>query len=144
MVLEFILSIIASLVAGGLAGYFIAVDKYKKKYSAAVESFANDLEKAIISTQRLEVKARTIVSIRDAARDQISNLHKTLNSEIDRLAEQIQVRENLSGEDPAEIEAIDANIKETMDVLVARWPAKKTEIEVAIRRTLAELGLVER
>jgi hypothetical protein len=32
-------------------------------------------------------------------------------------------------------------IAETISVLKGTWPAKKTQIDVAIRRLLAELGL---
>jgi hypothetical protein len=145
IVLEVVGGLIAAAIVGD-AGYFMGRlferERYTAKQQAAISSFSATLEKAIVQDSPSEVaQARVIVGIRDSSRAELSNLSRLLNSEIDHLSELVQRAEgyNLQGRQvPKEIVA---QIAETILVLKGTWPAKKTQVDVAIRKLLAELGL---
>ncbi|UHC20444.1 hypothetical protein LRS73_35525 (plasmid) [Methylobacterium currus] len=99
-------------------------------YENALVSFSGDLEKIIFTEAKNDtIKARAIVSTRDSTAENLDNLKKLLNSEIDTLKRQL------------ETEAPEAAISETIEVLKANWFVKKNLIDTATRRILVTLGL---
>jgi hypothetical protein len=130
----------------GVAGYFMALFFERKRYIAkqetAISSFSAILEKAIVQGSPSAVaQARVIVGIRDSSRAELQNLGRLLNSEIDHLSNLLARVEGYNREARQIPQEVVEQISETIQVLRGLWPAKKTQIDVAIRRLLAELGL---
>ena len=94
------------------------------------------------SGRRPIAQARIIVSIRDGSRGELSDLHRLLNSDIDRLSDLIKRADEFIAVGESVPPDIERQILETIEVLRGTWPARKTQIDVAIRKLLAELGLV--
>jgi hypothetical protein len=145
IILEVVGGLIATAIAGA-AGYFMGRlferERYTAKQEAAISSFSATLEKAIVQNSPSEVaQARVIVGIRDSSSAELSNLSRLLNSEIDRLSDLVQRAEGYNLEGRRVPREIIAQIAETILVLKGTWPGKKPQIDVAIRKLLAELGL---
>lgn len=137
-----IAGLVVAAVTGGVswvAGRKSKEKEYKTKHEAAIKAFSGELRKLIISTNPnandAVTKARAIVSVRNSLRATLTSLAASLNSNIDRL-------EELVGPDDRRIDN-PAQVRERLAVLKESWPAKDAEIEVAIRKIMAEMGLVE-
>ncbi|MFM6405680.1 MAG: hypothetical protein ACKPGT_13880, partial [Microcystis sp.] len=78
-------------------------------------------------------------------RESLTTISRSLNSEIDRLANEID--ETQSDNQVIELERrIDSTssseeIYNTIEVIHRIWPSKKSQVEVQVRQILAELGL---
>jgi hypothetical protein len=79
----------------------------------------------------IEVSARSIVASRNDLRSDLDAIGSRLDSQIDGLQTELAKPEP----DPERLVTI-------MEVLRQKWPSKEAEIEVAVRKLLAELGLV--
>ncbi|MDO6777460.1 MULTISPECIES: hypothetical protein [unclassified Shewanella] len=116
---------------------------YVKKTESAPSLYTERLGEMIYNatpgkSDDLLVDARAIVSTRDDYRGSLIAISKLLNSEIDRLKEEIEKQEQSikSGN------AYDGEeIKRTLAVLQKKWPSKKDQIIIEIRKLLTELGL---
>ena len=86
---------------------------------------------------------RIIVSIRDSTRQQLTNVSELLNSDIDKLKDLIQQADRFVTSGEPVPQRISAQIAETIRVLKGTWPSKRSQIDVALRKLLVELGLVE-
>ncbi|WP_137916979.1 hypothetical protein [Hydrogenophaga sp. 2FB] len=137
-------TILAGLIVTGIAGaagrYWGARSERKRfaqKREAAVKQFAAELKKLIAASQpasdQAMIDARAIVSTRNSLRAVLTSLAASLNSEIDRMEELIG-----EGKVPTSREG---QIRETLSVLKRTWPAKETELDVAVRKLITELGL---
>jgi uncharacterized protein YneF (UPF0154 family) len=143
-------SLIAALMlagAGAVIGLFIARKRYEKNGEAAIASFSSELGKAIFTepnddtvTGRVAV-ARAVVSIRDSCRSTMAEFDKLLNSDIDALAELLRETEAYQRDNKLVPSNVANRIRETLSVLRLTWPTKKTQIDVAVRTMLAQLGL---
>lgn len=142
--MEFILAVLAGLVAGGIgagAGYVWGLrkgeEKFTKKQETAIKQFGHELKKLIDSvepnTDDAITTARAIVSVRNSLRNNLTTLTGTLNSDIDAL-EKLLENESLVVE-------YRGQIHERLSVLKKTWPSKVTEMDIAVRRLLTELGL---
>ncbi len=142
-----ITGIISSLIAGYIIGALHLRTLYRQRDKAALTYFWIELKKIIDSVHAshganpnnqhiLRTAARVIVSVRDSFLSSLSALSHVLNSNIDRLEKEVKELE----EDPKDVERIRA-VAETIDVLQKTWPMKGIEIEIRVRRVLAEIGL---
>lgn len=120
-------------------------EKYRNKYENAPKTFVRELEKVIETAakeieprdksrgadpEKLIVNARTIVAVRNDLRKSLEAVGGKLNSEIDELAVELRKPE------------IDQRkVQELVQVLNNKWPAKKAEIEVVVRKIIIEMGL---
>ncbi|MCG7927619.1 MAG: hypothetical protein JAY67_19035 [Candidatus Thiodiazotropha taylori] len=108
-----------------------------KSYTKHLDEMIN--EKTNDDPQKILIKARAIVSTRDDLRSTLTSLNALLNSEIDKLAQQIESSESQrrggDGWNPRELE-------ETIEVLKRKWPSKMDQVDIEVRKLLAELGLV--
>ena len=141
--------------AVGIVTYYLTRDseraKAKKVMEAAPSKYAAELDALIqngVTQGRTEAitNARAIVKVRNDLRSSLISISSQLNSEIDILAAQIRelegnaqvpfiqpqrARRGLAPEDA---------VYTTIQVLAKEWPAKKTQIEVEMRKLLTELG----
>ncbi len=130
---------------GFFYGRYFEKEKYKKRYDPALSNFSTNLGEAIMNAQRntsIE-EARIIVSIRDSTRQQLTNVSELLNSDIDKLKDLIQQADRFVTSGEPVPQRISAQIAETIRVLKGTWPSKRSQIDVALRKLLVELGLVE-
>lgn len=116
---------------------------YIQKTESAPTLYTNRLGEMIynadpMKSKDLIVDARAIVSTRDDYRGSLIAISKLLNSEIDRLKEEVEKADNALRQgqsyDRSEIER-------TLGVLQKKWPSKKEQIIVEVRKLLAELGI---
>jgi hypothetical protein len=80
--------------------------------------------------------ARAIVSARNDLRETLTSLSSLLNSEIDRLSTEV--------EDASDSGTNVEPLRSTVQVLKLKWPAKRDQVEVELRKLIAELGLERR
>lgn len=130
---------------GYLYGRLTQVQKFVRRHDSAISSFSNSLGSEINSnsSSSMIVKAKKIVSIRDATRNQLSDLSKLLNSDIDKLSSLLARAEEFRSREERVPDNLTTQIEETLEVLVGIWPTKKPQIDIAIRKLLTELGLNE-
>ncbi len=81
------------------------------------------------------VNAKAIVSTRNDLQNSLDVISESLNNEIDILKAQIGEREKSARG------VSNRQIYETIEILFKKWPSKKTQIEYAGRKVLAEMGL---
>jgi len=145
-----------SILAGG--GYFIGEsigeDEGVQKERARLEQMFENAPKAYTKLlddrinektnnepRQVLIKARAIVSTRDDLRGTLTSLNSLLNSEIDTLAQQLKSSEAQrrlgDGWNSRELE-------ETIEVLKRKWPSKMNQVDIEVRKLLAELGVVIR
>ncbi|OUS06935.1 hypothetical protein A9Q90_05500 [Gammaproteobacteria bacterium 54_18_T64] len=146
---EIAIGVTGSLIAGYLTAVFQFRKRYKQQYETALALFyleigkaideAND-ELAVVNSNNRTIKsnARAVVAIRNSFRGSFYNLAAILNSELDRLEEEIVRLE----ENPDDLEQYE-KIRETLTVLKKTWPGKKPLIETELRSLLAKLGFRE-
>ena len=142
-----------SIVATATGGFGYAFAKFQsatqqqKKLNDAPRKYVDHLDRLICQAidaggNDAVVRARAIVSARDSMRGSFSSISKCLNTEIDKLAEQVGVsdrQESLQrfpqGQSEREM------IFDTMRVLQKVWPSRKGQIEIEVRKLIAELGI---
>jgi hypothetical protein len=143
----FLETVLASLVVAAVTGTFGYItgkrskeNEYKQKHAAAIKQFAGELRKMINSADPAAddaiTTARSIVSVRNSLRETLTTLGKSLNSNIDTLDEMVgdHTRRDINAR----------AVRERLTILKNSWPAKEAEIEVAVRKMLAEMGFVEK
>lgn len=91
-------------------------------------------EASASNSNDIMAKARSIVSTRNDLRGSLVSLAALLNSDIDRLSIEIAEAEQAANRDTG-------RIRETVAVLKSKWPGKREQVEVELRKILAELGL---
>ncbi len=131
---------IASLLAAGLiamGGFYLGKRTYEQRVEAAANIYADHLDRLIreANTQegrQVRISAQAIVSTRNDLRSSLVSLNNLLNSDIDVLAEMI------------ESDASAGQLADRLKVLEKKWPAKKDQVSVELRKLLSELGLVEK
>ena len=132
--------VIAGLIVAGLLGvigFYFGQRTYEQRLESAPSLYTDHLDRLIreaADDQASEVKvsAQAIVSTRNDLRSSLVSLNSLLNSDIDVLAELL------------ESNASAAQISSRVKVLEKKWPAKRDQVKVELRKLLAELGLVER
>ncbi len=150
-------NIVAPLIVAactGIIGWIWAKAEARKKIRERVDAapriFVQELDYLIQRAEREGVEnaivnGRAIVAARDALRSSLSGISRQLNSEIDRLAGQIGVESPSPYHDVATAARRPPDepqiAYETIQVLTRIWPAKKQQIEVELRKLMAELGL---
>ncbi len=124
--------------------------KFRERIEAAPLVFVRELDLLIQKAlnqgvQDAIVNGRAIVAARNTLRSTLSAISKQLNSEIDRLAIELGLADS---EFKKLDETFHSNTKpnaqkafQTIEVLAKIWPAKRKQIEVEVRKLLAELGL---
>ena len=124
-------------------GYKEAQSKYIKQVKSAPEVYVEELERIItiaISGESPDIiaDARAVVSVRDDLRRSLTSIASSLNSQIDRLSTEVK-----KAEEQVKLgEAVyTRDIERTIDVIGKKWPSKKAQIEVEVRKLIAELGL---
>ncbi|MEO4026549.1 hypothetical protein ABH313_00630 [Chromobacterium vaccinii] len=132
--------IIASLIAAliiAYASFYFGKQTYEKRVESAVDIYADHLDKLIReanteSGSEIRVAAQAIVSTRNDLRSSLVSLNSLLNSDIDVLAEMLAA------------DASAGQFSNRLKVLEKKWPAKRDQVKVELRKLLAELGLVEK
>jgi hypothetical protein len=130
--------------------WFLSKRIFRKKILAAPKKYVRDLD-LLIERARKEgvsnavVNARAIVAARNSLRESLTTISGSLNSEIDRLANEISETQSdnqfIESERPMNSTNSSEEIYNTIEVLHRIWPSKKGQIEVQVRQILAELGL---
>ena len=134
--------------SGRKAGIQEEKQRFQAKYEAAIESFSSEIQKLITdavqarSNDELYSSARAIVSTRSSMRQQLSNISILLNSEIDELGSILGGRAGKKGSTVVDTPDLQS-VRSIIETLAKTWPAKGPQIDVAYRRLLAEIGLVE-
>ena len=119
---EFMTGVAASTTAAYLVGAFHMRRVYRRRYEAAVTRFTNEMEKVInlayessssegLSPRVIQTEGRTIVSVRNSFKDTLSSMQEVLNSNIDRLAEELKTLK----QNPCDIKAQQA-VRDTIEV----------------------------
>ena len=109
----------------------------EKEIDDAPRKYVNNLDKLIKIAMRegatkASINARAIVSTRNDLKESTIKIADRLNSEINVLERQQQEQ------------ARSEVLMETIEVLSKKWPAKKDQIEIELRKVLAEMGLLGR
>jgi hypothetical protein len=134
----------------GLATWLWTQRQFRKKIDAAPREYVRELD-LLINRAKSEgvdmagINARAIVAARNSLKSSLVSISSNLNSEIDRLANEIgessyspfEELQRRTGENNVEL----SEIYETIQVLHRIWPSKRRQIEVEMRKVLAELGL---
>lgn len=137
----------------GIFGWLWAHKRIQKKVDDAPNIYVQELDYLISRAVKeglsaAVVNARAIVAARNSMRKSLISISGNLNSEIDRLAEEIgQTSEMPLGPSTQTGNTQGTNAEkafETIQVLSRVWPAKKKEIIIEVRKLLAELGLADR
>lgn len=118
------------------------IDAAPKKYVEALDKLISDGLKE--GEERAVVNARAIVATRNTLRASLVSISGHLNSEIDRLARQIgeSVPDVPGPSRPtSDVQPSAAAAFETIQVLAKMWPAKRIQVEVEVRKLLAEMGI---
>jgi hypothetical protein len=137
-------TVLAGLVVAGIAG---AVGRwsgrraerklYAQQHEAAVKQFATELKRLITNANpdgpEAMTDAQAIVSTRNSLRKVLTSAADSLNSDIDKLQELVGEGQIPKTEQSA--------VRERLRVLKKSWPAKETELNVVVRKILAEFGL---
>jgi len=121
-------------------------DEYKQQYSSAPAVYTSHIGDQIIKPvpdatdiDDLLVRSKSIISIRDDLRSTLTGMGKLLNSDIDTLTKRVKELEEIcslgDGCNGKEVE-------QTLKILQEKWPSKVSQVDVEIRKLLAELGLV--
>lgn len=154
VIMDIINNIAAPLIVGVItffAGLLWNEMRTRKKIDAAPKKYIQALDNLITKAveegeQKAVINARAIVSTRNTLRDSLVSISKNLNSEIDLLAINIGHR-SANGVSPSSIPDDNrpnaAAAWETILVLHRMWPSKKEQIEVEIRKLIAEMGLTD-
>jgi gas vesicle protein len=90
------------------------------------------------------LNARAIVSTRNDLRESLIKISDRLNSDIDQLAREVGEAAGTDRGNTRQQQAGYSAIYETIQVLSRKWPSKKDQVEVELRKVLAELGLLGR
>jgi hypothetical protein len=112
------------------------VEQYKRVYEEAPKKFAKRLGQVITdasqgNSSNAVVDAKTIVAVRNDLRSALDSVGKRLDSEIDELEAELKKPQP----DMTKVATL-------VQVLKQKWPAKEDEIELAVRKIVAEMGLV--
>ncbi len=117
-------------------------DTYRKLLEDAPTKFTTRLGQLIDEASKesnrkegpsqLVPAAKALVSARDGFRSDLESVKDRLDSEIDQLSRELS-------REPPDMQ----KITELVEILKRKWPAKKEEIELALRKLMAELGLVQ-
>lgn len=121
-------------------------DAWRKTLSSAptvyTEHLADLIDKAAKARQQdVLTHARAIVATRDDLKRTLVTLSGLLNSEIDRLS--AEVRDASAPNDNVPQASVE-RLQSTIEVLKMKWPAKRDQIEIEIRKLIAELGFERR
>ena len=134
-----------SYARGKAEGEAEAQQRFTQKFEAAPEVYAGKLlglmqeANKASSGEEMLIRSRAIVSARDELRSTLGRLSSLFNSDIDRLAMEIQDAEARQARgDPWK----DGGLRGTVAVLLQKWPSKMDQIRVEVRKQLSELGLV--
>jgi folylpolyglutamate synthase/dihydropteroate synthase len=93
-----------------------------------VDGLGKLFEQAAADPAKVIEYARAAVTNRDQLRDSLISVARVLNSELDRLKQELQAQ------------ASEAAIRQTMETLRIAWPLKAVQAKVEIRKALVELG----
>jgi hypothetical protein len=146
-------AIIAPLVVALITFLATTLWNYKrtrKRLDDAPRKYVEELDKLIKrgmeeGITKAIINARAIVSARDSLRSSLISISAQLNTEIDVLATNIGT-EYLPSKNVISTQSNEGynNPEEayrTIEVLSRLWPSRKTQIEIQVRKMLAEMGL---
>jgi hypothetical protein len=136
----------------GVVGFYRGSKTERHRVSKAQFVFVNRLDELIKRAVRegprsAVLNARAIVAARNSLASSLVSISSQLNSEIDRLAEDIGELHFIPAtrsETPTSIRPPPIQEEEayaTIQVLARIWPAKRSQIVFEVRKLLAELGI---
>lgn len=141
---------VISAVGGIIWGNISQARKDQERLDAAPRVYVEKLDRLIQEAvqegeDKAILNARAIVVARNSLANSLMAISGRLDSEIDRLAVEIgEPTLNTGGLSRPEFGKKDPDKKaayQTILVLQKIWPSKKAEVEAAIRKLLAEMGL---
>jgi hypothetical protein len=154
-------NVVAPLIVAGATGafgWFWAKRRVRQKIEAAPQRFVDDLGRLIEEAHKegvdkAVVNARAIVAARNALQTSLGSIGKQLDSEIDKLADEIgepylsfeplrASKRPRSSEDPEPSGPSPERLYETIEVLHRIWPSKRDQIQNEVRKLLVELGVL--
>jgi hypothetical protein len=146
-----ITTVIGGLIVAGISGsfgYYFKTSLVKRKINSAPERYVERLNQMINKAyiegpEKCIIHGKAIVATRDTLRNSLQSAASTMNSQLDRLASQLNIPYTYSESykmNNAE-KVYKEEVWETIQVLYEYWPAKKIEIEYEIRKIIAELDL---
>ena len=127
---DIVIATITTIISGGIVsiptffyGKYVQRTTYIQKVNAAPQIYTEQLSELINmaindGVQQSGVNGRAIVKARNDVRGSLESISELLNSEIDKLDQQL----NNS--------ATEEEIYETLQVLKKAWPVKKLQIEI--------------
>lgn len=148
---SFGMDVLADLVVAVIAAaaaYIFRGKTYKRRVEAAPKIYLDHLGKLIAAginegPGRAPVNAKAIVATRNDLRSSLTTVAKLLNSEIDELqamiGEDFKILDEITRKGQGQ--ADDKRLFQVIEVLHKKWPAKRDQIEVEIRKLISELGL---
>ncbi len=115
-------------------GKFTEKRIYTQRFDNAPQIYIEELDKLIKTgveeNQNQSIKnARAIVTARNETRKSLENISKSLNSEIDKLDQQLN---NSTKHE---------ELFDTITVLQKTWPTKEKQIEIEVSKVMEEMGL---
>lgn len=150
---RFLIEVVAGLTVvaiSAVAGTIWQGRKDQERLDAAPRVYVEQLDRLIQQgvqegEDKAILNARAIVAARNSLANSLIAISVQLDSEIDRLADELGEPKlkggGLSGPGSGNREADKKAAYQTILVLQKIWPAKKVEIEFAVRKQLAEMGL---
>lgn len=136
---------VASFVYGKVTGETEIKDQYIQKFEAAALVYGGNLQRLIEdankspTSEEMLMRARAVVSARNDIRAGLDRLSSHFNSDIDRLAREIQDAEaRQARNEPWK----DGGMRATVGVLLDKWPSKMTQLQIEVRKLQSEFGLV--
>ena len=141
-------SVLAGLIVAAIswgAGYGFKQLRVRGAPKRYVERLGEMIEKAYKEgPEHCEIHARAIVATRNTLRSSLQRTSEKLNSEIDRLAEQLRQpfqQSKIVEKIPRPSEPKQKEVWQTIQMLKEYWPAKSIEIEYEIKKIIVELDL---
>ncbi len=156
--------LIVAAVTGGLS-YFVGRKKghkqgkkdgeeetkkrFSQKYDASIKEFSNEIYKIIVEANRTKIdeeliaRAIAIVTTRDSMKENLTELNKLLNSNIDSLKNVLKSRKTAKTKDGKYHDSWIEEVRLYVGAIHESWPAKKPQIDSACRKLVTDLGLAE-
>jgi hypothetical protein len=152
--ITFLVEVLAGLTVAGLSAataYFYRGEKERKRVGEAPFVYVRRLDELIKrgakeGRDNAIINARAIVAARNSLARSLVSISSSLNSEIDKLAEQIGEPRLIPGALPPGTERLNSfadaeRAYDSIQVLARIWPSKRSQVVIEVRKILAELGL---
>ena len=137
-------AVVLALVSYAL-GYVFGKGRYETDYQSMMQTAANSI-KSTLSNPNVELisKARVIVAKRNNCKNELINVSKILNSEIDVLSGLLDEVDKLTRAGRPLPKIVTDQIESAVAILTETWADKENMVELSFRKIALELGLAEK